>query len=134
MAETETQAATTYVRNELFLGPVRTVRLPEKEQKNGVVIGTKYELNVIDGWARTREWTDDSGVVWQGQTIPKPCRVGAVLDAAPGCAEFIAVSHLLWIKALQDAGRTRQASSQRRALNDALRHHGLMLKPEGPRD
>jgi hypothetical protein len=52
-----------------------------------------------------------------------------VLDAAPECAEFIAESHLLWIEALRRAGRARQAGAQRRALEDALRRHGLALGP-----
>jgi hypothetical protein len=53
--------------------------------------------------------------------------VREVLDAAPECAEFIAESHQLWIEALRQAGQARQASAQRRALEDAVRHHGLAL-------
>jgi hypothetical protein len=53
--------------------------------------------------------------------------VREVLDAAPECAEFIAESHLQWIEALRQAGQARQASAQRRALVDALRHHGLAI-------
>lgn len=117
--------ATTHVRQETFLGPVPCVSLDPTETEHQVV-QVEYQLNVIDGWVRVREWTDESGIVWEGSSYT-PSRVRAVLDAAPACAEFIATAHLRWIQALNDADRARQASSQRRALVSALRHHGLEL-------
>jgi hypothetical protein len=117
--------ATTHIRREAVLGPIRSVVLDDGETGSRAT-RTTYSLNVLDGWVHEREWTDESGLMWEG-TGRVQSRVRAVLDAAPECAEFIAESHLLWIKALQQAGRARQAGAQRRALDDALRHHGLAL-------
>ena len=117
--------ATTHIRHEVMLGAVRTVRLDEDDTA-GQVVRVEYQLNIIDGWVLVREWSDESGIKWEGSSHTQS-RVGAVLAAAPTCAEFIATSHLLWIKALTTAGRSRQASGQRRALVRALAHHGLEL-------
>ena len=119
-------ASTTHVRNEFLLGPVHTVRLADRQHKNGRVVGVEYRLNVLDGWIQARERTDESGVLWQPETTV-PSRVGTVLDAAPEHAEFVAAAHLRWIGALRRSGRVRRASQQRRALQDALRRHGLAL-------
>jgi hypothetical protein len=117
--------ATTHTRHEAVLGPVRSVILDDDETGPRVT-RTTYSLNILDGWIREHEWTDESGVKWDG-TERAQSRVRAVLDAAPECAEFIAASHLAWVAALRQAGQARQASAQRRALEDALRHHGLAL-------
>jgi hypothetical protein len=90
------------------------------------VTQVSYELNVIDGWTRVHEWTDESGLMREGESTMQS-RVRTVLDAAPRSARFIAAAHLWWIKALEAAGQYRRASGQRRALNSALRHHGLTL-------
>lgn len=120
--------AETYARNEAFLGPVRGVMLPDKE-KGSRATRAAYELNIIDGWVRISEWTDESGLMWDGERHT-PSRVRAVLDAAPECVDFIVESHWRWIETLRAAGRSRQASAQHRALNDALRRHGLALRVE----
>jgi hypothetical protein len=122
--------ATTRIRYEAILGPVRSVILDEDETGPRVT-RTTYSLNVLDGWVRELERTDESGLVWEASSPWVQSPVRAVLDAAPECAEFIAESHLLWIKALRQAGRTRQASAQRRALEGALRRHRLRLTPAG---
>jgi hypothetical protein len=125
-----TETATTHIRHELFLGPVPTVVLADKH--TGLrVARVSYELNVIDGWVQLREWTDESGLTWAGESSVRS-RVDAVLDAAPECAEFIARSHLGWVTALEGARRSRQARSQRWALIDALRYHGLTLRTTHP--
>lgn len=125
------QPGGTHIRNEGLLGPVYVVALEETVTGQRAT-RVSYELNVIDGWGRVSEWTDESGLVWEGQST-SPCRVRTVLDAAPQHAEFIAKAHLSWIKALAGAGGARRASSQRRALNSALHRHGLELaRPAAP--
>ncbi len=122
----EAGTSTTYIREEFFLGAIRGIALDEKRMRDRVT-RVSYELNVIDGWVRVRERTDESGVIWEGQSRVQS-RVRAVLDAAPERAEFIAESHLLWVKTLAKAGRSRQAAAQLRALRAALKRHGLVLK------
>jgi hypothetical protein len=112
--------ATTHIRHEAVLGPVRSVVLDDETGSRAT--RTTYSLN---------ERTDESGLVWEASSPCVQSAVRAVLDAAPECAEFIAESHLLWIEALRQAGQARRASAQRRALDDALRHHGLALAKEG---
>jgi hypothetical protein len=119
--------ATTHVRHEAVLGPVRSVIL-DADETGPRVTRTTYSLNALDGWVRERERTDESGLVWESSSPWVKSPVREVLDAAPECAQFIAESHLLWITLLQEAGMARQASAQRRALDDALRRHGLALK------
>lgn len=114
-----------HIRHELLLGPVHVLTLGEKRTGNRAT-QVSYELNLIDGWTRVREWTDESGLTWDGKSTAQS-RVRAVLDAAPSSAQFIATAHLWWITTLEAAGQHRRASAQRRALNSALRHHGLTL-------
>jgi hypothetical protein len=115
--------ATTGIRHDLFIGPVRYVALDD-ECTGTRVSTTLYELDVIDGWVRQREWTDE------GNDPARKSRVREILDAVPECTEFIAASHpVWWVKALQVAGLAQKAGAQRRALNDALRRHGLALAP-----
>lgn len=117
----------THIRHELLLGPVHVLALGEKRTGTGNrTMQVSYELNLIDGWVRVREWTDESGLIWDGESTARS-RVREVLDAAPSSARFIATAQLWWIKALEAVGRHRRASVQRRALNGALRHHGLAL-------
>jgi hypothetical protein len=118
-------AATTQIRQEALLGPVRSVVL-DVDETGPRAVRRIYSLNVLDGWVQEGDVTADDGVCWQNLPHVQH-RVREVLDAAPECAEFIAESHLLWIEALRSAGRARQAGAQRRALEDALRHHGLAL-------
>jgi hypothetical protein len=127
--ERRTGMATTHIRHEAVLGPVRSVVLDDETGSRAT--RTTYSLNVLDGWVHERERTDESGLVWEASSPCVQSAVRAVLDAAPECAEFIAESHLLWIEALRQAGQARRASAQRRALDDALRHHGLALAKEG---
>jgi hypothetical protein len=117
--------ATTHIRQEVLLGPVRSVVL-DVDETGPRAIRRIYSLNVCDGWVREGDIDDGSGVRWEN--LPHiQSSVRAVLDAAPECAEFVATSHLLWCEALRQAGHTRQAGAQRRALEDALCHHGLAL-------
>lgn len=118
--------AATSIRHEAMLGPVRSVLL-DADESGARVTQTAYSLNVLDGWGMERDRADESGVVWESATRTQS-HVRAVLDAAPDCAEFIATSHLLWVEALRQAGRTRQAGAQRRALDAALRRHGLAVR------
>lgn len=120
-------AAATRIRNEAFLGPVRSVDL-DPQHKAGRVISVSYELNVIDGWVKVRERTDKDGLINEATQRARSA-VRDVMDAAPECAAFIAESHLLWVKALRQAGRARSASAQHRALNRALYAHGLRVNP-----
>jgi hypothetical protein len=117
----------TDIRREFLLGPVHVVTLAP-QQHGDQVTQIAYELNVIDGWVRTTEWTDDEGIVWIGQTTRRS-RVRSVLNTAPEHDEFIAAAHLLWTTALTQAGAPRRARDQRRALDAALRQHGLALVP-----
>lgn len=117
--------AETQISHEAMLGPIRSVVLDDDETGDRVT-RTTYSLNVLDGWVREHEQTDESGLVWEGASRDQS-GARAVLNAAPECAEFIAESHLLWIKALQQAGLTRRAGAQRRALDEALRHHQLAV-------
>lgn len=127
-----TDGIRTYTRTELILGDIPVVQLPEHETTTRFV-RTSFELNVIDGWTKIREWTDDSGLVWAG-TSTTPSTVRAVLDAARQHAEFIARAHLAWIARLDNADRHHQAGAQRRALDSALRRHGLVVNhPRPPR-
>jgi hypothetical protein len=120
-----TGAARTYSRDECLLGPVHGVVLPDEETEQGVT-RTSYELNIIDGWVRVHEWTDESGVVWTGESTTQS-RVRDVVDAAPEHADFVAKVHLAWVKAMAEAGQSQQARTQRRALTRALQRHGLTL-------
>ncbi|WP_406639093.1 hypothetical protein [Amycolatopsis sp. WGS_07] len=122
--------ARTYSRREYFLGTVHGIALPEHETGRGWE-RTSYELNVVDGWIRTREETDDTGVRWSAATTTQS-RVRAVLDAAPEHADFIATAHLAWVRALTAAAEDRRAQSQRRALDSALQRHGLALEEQQP--
>ena len=83
--------AKTQIRHETILGPIRSVVLDDDETGSRVT-RTTYSLNVLDGWVHEREWTDESGLVWEGIERDQS-RVRAVLDAAPESAEFIAESH-----------------------------------------
>jgi hypothetical protein len=121
-------AATTQIRQEALLGPIRSVVL-DVDETGPRAVRKIYSLNVIDGWVQEGDIAADDGVRWNNLPYVQH-RVREVLDAAPECAEFIAESHLLWIEALRSAGQARQASAQRRALEDALRHHGLALVPD----
>jgi hypothetical protein len=121
-----TEASSTGIRHELLLGPVHFVTLAPQQRENQV-IAVCYELNVIDGWVRKTEWTDNEGILWIGQDTTK-ARIGAVLDAAPTHASFAANAHVAWINALTQAGERRRARDQRRALDTALLRHGLALK------
>jgi hypothetical protein len=85
---------------------------------------------VLDGWVSEREWTDESRLVWEASSPWVKSSVGEVLDAAPECADFITESHLLWIEALRRANEARRAGAQRRALDEALRRHGLAVAPD----
>lgn len=123
----------THIRHEALLGPVHVLTLGEKRTGTGNrATQVSYELNVIDGWTQVREWTDESSLMWDGESTDRS-RVREVLDAAPGSAQFIATAHLWWIKALEAAGEHRRASAQRRALTSALRHHGLALSTPAQR-
>lgn len=124
--------AKTYVRGEYMLGPVFTVELDE-ETTGDQVTRTMYFLTVIDGWLREREWTDESGVVWEGSTPWRKAPVREVLNAAPDCTAFIVSSTLERIKALQKANLGHHAGAQRRALEEGLRHRGLALTAETKR-
>jgi len=115
-----------YTRQEVILGLVHGVALAP-HQHGQQFIRVTFELNVLDGWVRSREWTDDSGVVWTGESTRKS-HVGAVLDAAPEHAAFIACAHLAWLTAMKLAGESRRARQQRRALDKALRRHGLAVR------
>jgi hypothetical protein len=116
-----------YSRTEVLLGPINGIALDET-RKRGRTTRTAYELNVIDGWVRVHEWMDDAGIRWIGESRTRS-HVGAVLDAVPKQAEFIARVHLAWIGILRRADRRRQATRQRRALDVALLRHGLAVKP-----
>ena len=120
--------ATTYIRDESLLGPVRCVRLDE-DKTGPRITRTTYSLNVLDGWVSEREWTDESGLAWEASSPWAQCPVREVLDAAPECADFITESHLLWIEALRRSDEARRAGAQRRGLDEALRHHGLAVVP-----
>jgi hypothetical protein len=117
--------ATTHIRQEALLGPVRSVVLGIDETGPSAVQRI-YSLNVLDGWVQEGDIAAEDGVCWQNLPYVQH-RVREVLDAAPECAAFIAESHLLWIEALRRAGQARRASAQLRALASALRHHGLAL-------
>ncbi|ONI88082.1 hypothetical protein ALI22I_20300 [Saccharothrix sp. ALI-22-I] len=119
--------ASTYVRNEFILGPIHVVALPEQELPDRVTRDF-YELNVIDGWVRRHEWTDESGVAWLFETTTRS-HVGAVLDAAPEHFEFIVGAHLRWIAVLDSAKHRKRAQNQWRALMRTLARHGLELVP-----
>lgn len=121
-------AATTQIRQEVLLGPVRSVVL-DVDETGSRAVRRIYSLNVLDGWVQEGDVADESGLRWENLPYVQH-RVGEVLDAAPGCANFIAESHLLWIEALRRADQARQAGAQRRALEDALRRHGLALVPD----
>jgi hypothetical protein len=71
----------TDIRRELLLGPVHVVTLAPQQHRDQVT-KIAYDLNVIDGWVRTTEWTDNEGIVWIGQTTRRS-RARSVLDAAP---------------------------------------------------
>jgi hypothetical protein len=118
-------AAITQIRQEALLGPVRSVVL-DVDETGPRAVRKVYSLNVLDGWVQEGDVAAEDGVCWENLPYVQH-RVKEVLDAAPECAEFIAESHLQWIEALRQAGQARQASAQRRALADALRHHGLAL-------
>jgi hypothetical protein len=118
-------AATTRIRQEALLGPVRSVVL-DVDETGRRAVRRIYSLNVLDGWVQEGDVASGDGVCWQNLPYVQH-RVREVLDAAPECAEFIAESHLWWVEALRQAGRARQAAAQRRALASALRHHGLAL-------
>src|SRR5258707_5117227 len=96
-------AATTQIRQEVLLGPVRSVVLDD-EGTGPRAVRRIYSLNVLDGWVQEGDVAADDGVCWQNLPHVQH-RVREVLDAAPECAEFIAESHLLWIEALRRAGR-----------------------------
>jgi len=119
--------AKTRIRQEVLLGPVRSVAL-DVDETGPRAVRRIYSLNVLDGWVQEGDIADESGMRWENLPHVQH-QVREVLDAAPECAEFIAQSHLLWIEALRRAGRTRQAAAQRRALEDALSHHGRKLVP-----
>lgn len=119
---------TTRTRQEALLGPIRSVVL-DVDETGPRAVRKVYSLNVLDGWVQEGDIAAADGVCWQNLPYVQH-RVGEVLDAAPECAEFIAQSHLLWVEALRQAGRTRQAAAQRRALEDALSRHGRALVPD----
>jgi hypothetical protein len=118
-------AATTQIRQEALLGPVRSVVL-DVDETGPRTVRKVYSLNLLDGWVQEGDVAAEDGVCWENLPYVQH-RVREVLDAAPECAEFIAEAHLQWIEVLRQAGQARQASAQRRALVDALRHHGLAL-------
>jgi hypothetical protein len=118
-------AAITQIRQEALLGPVRSVVL-DVDETGPRAVRKVYSLNVLDGWVQEGDVAAEDGVCWENLPYVQH-RVKEVLDAAPECAVFIAESHLQWIEVLRQAGQARQASAQRRALVDALRHHGLAL-------
>lgn len=121
--------ATAGTRTDLFIGPVRCVELDDEEDGTRT-ISTSYELNVIDGWVRKREWFDEATM--SGAHAPtRKSSVKEVLEAAPDCTAFIVDATLVWIKALLQAeGLGRKAGAQRRALEDALHDQGLALTAE----
>lgn len=119
--------AATSIRNEAFLGPVRSIDL-DPQEKAGRVISVSYELNVIDGWVKVRDRTDKDGILNEATQRTRSA-VRDVMDAAPDCTTFIAESHLLWVEALRRAGHRHRAIQQRRALDRALYAHGLRLNP-----
>ncbi len=129
-ARTGDASATTSIRHEVLLGPVHVVECAERISGQRAT-QVRYELNVIDGWVRTRESTDASGLVWES-SLSARCPVRAVLDAAPDHATFIANAHLAWVQALAAAGQGRRAAAQRGALDSALARHGLQVAPVKP--
>jgi hypothetical protein len=74
--------ATTQIRHEPVLGPVRSVVLDDDETGSRVTRAT-YSLNVIDGWVCEREWTAESGLVWEASSPWVQSPVMEVLDATP---------------------------------------------------
>src|SRR5277367_3594224 len=110
-------AATTRIRQEVLLGPVRSVVL-DADETGPRAVRRIYSLNVLDGWVQEGDVADESGLRWENLPYVQH-RVGEVLDAAPECANFIAGSHLLWIEATSAgrpgaAGRRAAAGSGRR--------------------
>lgn len=118
--------ATTHFREEAVLGPVWSVVL-DCDETGGRPTQVTFSLNVVDGWVHERKRDDESGQAWEVNTT-RQSRVGEVLDAAPGCAQFIAEAHMQWVRGLKGTGRAQMASGQRRALDSALRRHGLVIE------
>lgn len=123
---------TTDYREEYLLGPVWSVMLDTDEADDRPTQIT-FSLNVIDGWVQTRQRDSESLTSWEVNTT-RPSRVGEVMDAAPGCAQFIAEAHMRWVEGLKGIGRAQMAGGQRRALVDALARHGLVMEPKTAKD